>query len=1075
MHGVHYLLTHIKDFKERCFWGQTYPSAPVILVEAILIAAIFLMYNYLRCDARMWNWRLQPAAAEIIASHSHSEEPLESEQRLLHARFVRHATATPNAPALIYGDGKFSMSYKELQHAALQTTFLLVDRASVRPCSRTPIGISAEGENFYKAVLGVVQTGNPYVPLTTAWPVKQLEHILADANIPIVLVDQDALTEVWAGLNRKEVLNIKETEKIPVRTVSWTVKEDDLAYILYTSGSTGFPKGVLAPHRCYYTRLKWMWSDLQIEPGEVGIHKTVPIWVDHIQEVFGYLGGGIPVVIASPAARKNPDMLNTLCRDHKVSRIVVVPSLLRLFMSMHGARLGQELPYLRTWITSGEPLTTEALKTFLSYAPGAKLVNTYGSTEVAGDITWAAYDSNSSLPPGEFVPIGKEMPGVRLHIVNPETLQPVQDVGELVVEGDFVAEGYHKRPEDQEKSFIKIPHLNVEKAFRTGDFGQRLADGNLQYHGRQDQQVKVHGQRVEVLHVEQVLKTSLQRCLQKAGKADGQMPLAVIMAVKSKVDTGSYDLHAFIETKEADSAIARVNIEEVKEMMQLELMPAHVPESFWKEPELPRLPNSKLDRKGLREIAEKKAPEQEFSKEVDSFGMMRKIAVEYADSRRAVNLCNIWCLYHVVVMHIIIGWFASGVVANVPEWARAIAGYWDSFEDVWMIMVGMGFLHGMGGEEKNKVSLLEPAVLAIWFFSHWILPRIINNVGEILTGIRLYDCGYGQTKPTAGTTDTFYCPSAAHLYFLNLLFWARMLVVTWHFLVTSRIPKALEDVSNGVLIALSIPFVLLGWVYPMPDPILKVYFSWAGTTMYITLYLVSFYFGYRILPKRESIKGPWQVVCPTLLVAHFVGMYVLTQLTIFPPFYGHGDHFSKVTGIFANAIPFACLFLCFLKLPETFDIRISGVALLCVYILHYMLKNWWLRGISIHGLKVFPSLPDLIYSAGAVVATTKEEVDSNVFKGAAAGMLQLIVLNLYIAGMFAITPYVLAPFSYMFQVAMMKWRSLVGPGSSSIPTGTIPLLIVIVLMVVYSYQLEMTDEIQKKIIQRMVHSTTPRP
>jgi hypothetical protein len=520
--------------------------------------------------------------------------------------------------------------------------------------------------------------------------------------------------------------------------------------------------------------------------------------------------------------------------------------------------------------------------------------------------------------------------------------------------------------------------------------------------------------------VEQVLKKSLQNCLEKAGKADTMCPLAVIMAVKSKVDTGSYDLHAFIETGEADSAVGRINIEEVKERMQKELMPAHVPESFWKQAMLPRLPNSKLDRKGLKELAEKlkeaaeKTPEQEFSKEVDSFGMMRKIAVEYRDSRRAIHIANVWCLFHVVTEHTLAFWLGVGVVPNVPNWLKVAEGVWDSFEDVWMLMCGVAFLHAMGGEEKNKISLLEPGILGAWAFSTYLLPHVIDILGSIFTGLPLYTC------PALGTAK-FFCPVNGHLYFLVLLFWARMLVVTWHFAVTSRCRKDLEPLLNGVLIALSVLFAAIGWFFPLPFQELHVIFlPFSGkkigcTHLYITLYLFCFHFGYRLLPSRASIKGPWQVVCPLLFLAYIGGNYILLQLLIFPAFDARGWNLSHIVGYFAQALPFGCLFLCFLKLPEQFDIRISGMALMCIYVLHEELKQLIFLGIRIHGLKVFPSLPDLVYSAGAVVATSQVQVDSSAFRSMVAGVLQFLVIAVYHVGIFALMPYILVPFSYIFE------------------------------------------------------------
>jgi hypothetical protein len=250
--------------------------------------------------------------------------------------------------------------------------------------------------------------------------------------------------------------------------------------------------------------------------------------------------------------------------------------------------------------------------------------------------------------------------------------------------------------------------------------------------------------------------------------------------------------------------------------------------------------------------------------------------------------------------------------------------------------------------KKNKISLLELGILGIWVFSRFFLPHIIDFLGSIFTGYPLFQC-------TAVGSAQYYCPTTGHLYFLVLLFWARILAVTWHWAVTSRYSKDLESALNGVLIVLSVLFALFGWAIPLPVPELHPIFlpfaeiGLGCVHLYITLYLVCFYFGYRVLPKRESIKGPWQVICPLLFFAYLGGCYVLTQLELFPLFDSRSNDLLKVVAYFANALPFACLFLCFLKLPAQFDIRISGVALLCIYVLHEELKNWIMLGVRIHG------------------------------------------------------------------------------------------------------------------------------
>ena len=162
---------------------------------------------------------------------------------------------------------------------------------------------------------------------------------------------------------------------------------DDIAYVLYTSGSTGLPKGVLGSHRAMMNRFNWSYATYPYSASERGCHKTSLGFADSIFEIMGPLGKGVPLVVMPPEAKTDPALMVTLLAAHSVTRLILVPSLLRVLISMNDDSTGnggleRRLPLLTKWTTSGEALSYDLMALFFAAHPSATLLNLYGSTEV---------------------------------------------------------------------------------------------------------------------------------------------------------------------------------------------------------------------------------------------------------------------------------------------------------------------------------------------------------------------------------------------------------------------------------------------------------------------------------------------------------------------------------------------------------------------------------------------------------------------------------------------------------------------------------------------------------------------
>ena len=449
----------------------------------------------------------------------------EPSPRTLSAWFVEQATRTPDAVALIENDRQVTYAELDLRSAALASHL-----AQLGVAAETPVAICLpRSVDLAVAILATIRAGGAFVPMDPEFPTERLLYML-DASSATVLITTG--TAQWLPAE-SAVRLVDPAQPLPQAAAPPDLNHaGSLLYILFTSGSTGRPKAVMGLHQGAVNRIAWMLERYPFEPADRYCQKTTPTFVDFVWELFGPLLGGVPSVILSPAQVRDPRALAAALQSHRVTRLTLVPSLLKSLLD-HVADIGSVLGGLRHCICSSEAFPGDLARRFLSLLPGCRLLNLYGSSEASADSTCHEVD----VADGAQVHIGRPIPGNLLAILDPAgNVQPVGAVGEIVIGGIGLARGYLNH-NDGEPRFVNLPvDVAGGRAFRSGDLGRWRPDGNIDYLGRRDRQVKIRGVRIDPEEV----RAALRRC---PGVTD-----AVVMA---REVGGDLILMAYVVTKES--------------------------------------------------------------------------------------------------------------------------------------------------------------------------------------------------------------------------------------------------------------------------------------------------------------------------------------------------------------------------------------------------------------------------------------------------------------------------------------------------------------------------------------------
>ncbi len=517
---------------------------------------------------------LSPAERQQILVHWNSTAQPYPLDQCLHELFEAQVARSPNSIAAVFDAD--TLTYTELNSRANR---LAMQLRSLGVGPDVLVGVCMERSfELLVGLLAILKAGGAFLPLDPEYPAQRLAFMLQDSNAPVVLT-LPRLEGRWAEVDPGRTTHVicvrseggsADTE--PNLPLNCTM--DHLAYAIYTSGSTGQPKGALISHRGVCNHVVWLKDAMRMTPADRVAHKTSISFDASIWEIFTPLICGASIVLARPGAHRDMQALVEMTIDQAVTVLQMVPSALRVLLDE--PRLAQ-CATLRYVVSGGEVLDWALAGEFQRALPATTLGNFYGPSEAADDATW--FEIGALMPAQLNVPIGRPIGNVTCYVLD-EHVQPVPVgvVGELHVGGFGVGRGYLNRPQLTAERFVPDPFQAGQRLYRTGDLARLLPDGNIEYIGRIDHQVKIRGQRVELGEIE----STLNAC-----------PGVRQSAVQVREDRpGFQQLVAYVV---ADAALAA----ELKQKLRAKLPDHMVPTTFVTLASLPVLPNGKLDRKAL--------------------------------------------------------------------------------------------------------------------------------------------------------------------------------------------------------------------------------------------------------------------------------------------------------------------------------------------------------------------------------------------------------------------------------------------------------------------------------------------
>ena len=493
----------------------------------------------------------------------------------LHKFIEDQVQRAPNAIAVVYENEQ--ITYSQLNSRANQLAHRL-KKLGVGP--DVLVAVCAERSvELVVALLAAIKAGGAYVPLDPEYPRERLQTMHQDTGSPVLLTQEHLLDRV-AGLPGHVILLDRDWETLQQESTGnlpADVGGKNLAYAIYTSGSTGKPKGVPNVHEGIVNRLLWMQDMYQLTPEDRVLQKTPYSFDVSVWEFFWPLMMGATLVVARPGGHKDPAYLVNLIAEQKITTLHFVPSMLSIFLEADGL---ERCRSVRQVFASGEALSFELQQRFFERL-GAQLHNLYGPTEAAVDVTyWTCRpDSQQSI-----VPIGRPVANTQIYILD-ASLQPVPIgvAGELHIGGIQLARGYLNRPDLTAQKFITSPfgQAPTDRLYKTGDLARFLPDGNIEYLGRIDHQVKLRGFRIELGEIEAVL-----------GECAGVLQAVVIVREDKP---GDKRLVAYL----IPASGHELPVDSIRNEVKAKLPEYMVPSRFVILNEVPMTTSGKVDRKAL--------------------------------------------------------------------------------------------------------------------------------------------------------------------------------------------------------------------------------------------------------------------------------------------------------------------------------------------------------------------------------------------------------------------------------------------------------------------------------------------
>ncbi len=493
----------------------------------------------------------------------------------LHQLFEEQAQRTPNAVAIIY-QGQ-ATSYRELNRRANLVARNLIGHG-VKP--RQFVGLSVNRSmDLIASILGIFKAGCAYVPLDPTYPVSSLDFMIDDCGTQHILVDGYSKNQLAHHQNKLLVVDAPEfmfaadpahdSALIPPVEVSPT----DLAYVIYTSGTTGKPKGVLVEHRSVVNHNFSIMYSFGMKPSDVMLQFSTVNFDSFIEEVFPTLFSGAILLMTDKDNLTDIERLKALIVGNSVSVLKFSTAFWHTIHDLDVTKLG-----VRMVAIGGEAADLNRYNTWRQINPDIPLINTYGPTETTVTATLAVLHG-----PLTEMTIGKPIANTQVHVLDAQLNQvPLGFVGELYIAGAGVTRGYLNRPDNNAAAFLDSPFIQGEKIYKSGDLVRFRPDGNIDYLGRTDNQVKVRGYRIELGAIESVL--------------GAHTAIESVAVVVKEVDTRK-KIIAYFTTNQPDlkASDLRTYLEDI--------LPSYmIPNLMLQLPAIPLNPNGKVDRKMLEDM-----------------------------------------------------------------------------------------------------------------------------------------------------------------------------------------------------------------------------------------------------------------------------------------------------------------------------------------------------------------------------------------------------------------------------------------------------------------------------------------
>ncbi len=495
---------------------------------------------------------------QLLTGWNTTSQHTETPHIPLHRAFEEQVRQRPDCIAIIFEDA--TLTYAQLNEQANQLAHYL-QHLGVGP--ETMVGLCLERSPYLLiGLLAILKAGGAYVPLDPSNPPERLQFIIADANIHTVVTSSTQLATIQP-LDTNVPLLCLDRDAPLLATQNTTnlpglVDLDHLAYVIYTSGSTGTPKGVQVTHanvHRLFTRTQ-SWFQFHAEDVWTLFHSYAfdfSVW-----EIWGALLYGGRLVIVPYWISRSPDSFYALLHEQYVTVLNQTPSAFRLLMQVAMLNTMVDDLALRLVIFGGEALNIESLRPWITRYGDQhpQLINMYGITETTVHVTYRMI-SQADLATNANSVIGWAIPDLQTYILDPQQcLLPIGIPGELYVGGMGLARGYLHRPQLTAERFIPNPFSTTPGArlYRTGDLARYRANGDLEYLGRIDQQVKIRGHRIELGEIESILKkhSHVRDAIVQAKEDTTGNTFLVAYVLSHASDTVASDLRTYLHTKLPD-------------------------------------------------------------------------------------------------------------------------------------------------------------------------------------------------------------------------------------------------------------------------------------------------------------------------------------------------------------------------------------------------------------------------------------------------------------------------------------------------------------------------------------------